>query len=803
MKEFKMNSFWAINDSLEYEEARRQIDDFKSKGLTGIIFHPRNYTGSPAYLSIEYFNLVDRLILYCRQNEMDFWIYDENGWPSGSADGKVIQTDSGLRKSVLALDLPGEQSDQHTLITDYYDGQKKHKIFLLSEKLPSPMDKTAAEIFIHLTYEAYRLNLSKDAFGYLSGFFSDEVHLPASFGTDKKIVNVPWSETLPQTYFKSCGRSLIEDLPALFSNNIFSKSQTEKIRINFWTSCSAELTQNFYEPINNWCEKYNKRYIAHLKGEETPAFSVPFNGSPFQVLKAINLPAVDALERYPSNSYYPRIAASLADQFGDGNCFCEGQGGAGWGVSPQDFLSYFEWLMNCGINQFCLHISQYRLKAEAMRDWPPSTPRHLTWSEHFAEVMQVLKQKQKLFNQKTAMLVVVPQRGITAQYQPWEIQQTNEHNGSCPPDTLTARWSQEVIDYSEKLTDAGIPFHVCDERMLEENGVFLDGKIKVGKMIYTSVFADKHCRFTSENIGKEIEKISSFPVLKEKNPQAVQHYQEHEIEQSDWKIIPDDLNLLPFGENFFIGGSRKLTINLDEVMPIRLLATDALDSIVINGSLQHAVPIYKDDRYIYELHRDFFSKGKNLLEIYGNPMEQRPFCWLQGQFLVLAAMDDRKNGITRTAEVHLSLWNSQNINSESLGKNGLPFRFAPVRLEKSIEVPADRVNQLIHFDSLSCDGIEVELSGKKHFLWKGKDAPEIQAGKSGRINLKAKVYPSTFNANGPHHYLFGDYKVISPAQIEGDKNFADPLNAPQKTNSENMGFKDYGIGKVILKQKLD
>lgn len=35
---------------------------------------------------------LSELILYAKAMGAEFWLYDENGWPSGSADGRVLSS---------------------------------------------------------------------------------------------------------------------------------------------------------------------------------------------------------------------------------------------------------------------------------------------------------------------------------------------------------------------------------------------------------------------------------------------------------------------------------------------------------------------------------------------------------------------------------------------------------------------------------------------------------------------------------------------------------------------------------------
>ena len=91
MKKIKFLSFWAINAPLDSALLKNQMDQLKSLGMDGVVFQPRYYPGCPPYLSQQYMDILSEIILHAKKTQMDFWIYDENGWPSGSADGEVLK----------------------------------------------------------------------------------------------------------------------------------------------------------------------------------------------------------------------------------------------------------------------------------------------------------------------------------------------------------------------------------------------------------------------------------------------------------------------------------------------------------------------------------------------------------------------------------------------------------------------------------------------------------------------------------------------------------------------------------------
>ena len=89
-RKMKFLSFWSINDSVHTESLCKQMLELKQHGMEGVVFHPRFYPGEPNYMSHEFIRIVGEVILYAKSIGMEFWIYDENGWPSGAADGQVL-----------------------------------------------------------------------------------------------------------------------------------------------------------------------------------------------------------------------------------------------------------------------------------------------------------------------------------------------------------------------------------------------------------------------------------------------------------------------------------------------------------------------------------------------------------------------------------------------------------------------------------------------------------------------------------------------------------------------------------------
>lgn len=166
-------------------------------------------------------------------------------------------------------------------------------------------------------------------------------------------------------------------------------------------------------------------------------------------------------------------------------------GGAGWGTSPEDLERYLLWLGRNGITDFVFHLSQYRLDTPAITDWPPSELLHLSWKDAFPAVLE--RASRELTARPPvvpATLVVAPYRGLMAEYEPWELMQTNGQNASTFPDTPASRINSAFLAQLEKLKSAGIAYDVTDERTLETDGVIDNGRVQLGQATYTHLVVD-------------------------------------------------------------------------------------------------------------------------------------------------------------------------------------------------------------------------------------------------------------------------------------------------------------------------
>ena len=90
-KRYRPSPFWSWNEKLNTDETRRQIRLMNEAGLGGYFMHARGGLLTE-YMGEEWFQNGSAAIDEGKKCGMLPWGYDENGWPSGFANGIVPKT---------------------------------------------------------------------------------------------------------------------------------------------------------------------------------------------------------------------------------------------------------------------------------------------------------------------------------------------------------------------------------------------------------------------------------------------------------------------------------------------------------------------------------------------------------------------------------------------------------------------------------------------------------------------------------------------------------------------------------------
>ena len=82
--------FWSWNDDMDAAEICRQLREFAQGRFGGVVIHARAGLRIP-YMGSEWFDAFRVAVDECRRLGLHIFIYDEDGWPSGFAAGRIPQ----------------------------------------------------------------------------------------------------------------------------------------------------------------------------------------------------------------------------------------------------------------------------------------------------------------------------------------------------------------------------------------------------------------------------------------------------------------------------------------------------------------------------------------------------------------------------------------------------------------------------------------------------------------------------------------------------------------------------------------
>lgn len=342
---------WVWNDICTCEIIDAQLSEMQNLGIRAfyILPEPKEFRPdsmptdlTPDYLSAKHFELCAYAVEKGKSLGMNCWIYDEGGWPSGSACGRVIkdhpeygqQTLTTYKRSVSAGDIyrkttpdtlaafsrdneiitEGHIFPEDTFITEY-----------VTEKddcnYPDLLNKNATEHFIELTHEKYASAFKNLLGKTVTAVFTDEPKAPSE----------AFSEELAKKYEAAYGESIIPYLP-LIAQEVLPTEENVHILHRWHDLCSRMFCENFLLTCKKWANENGIAFTGHLDKDHDPLGCMNGGGN-FNLMRALrcfDIPGIDVIWRqlYPENKittkndlngyngFFPRFASSAAAQNG-------------------------------------------------------------------------------------------------------------------------------------------------------------------------------------------------------------------------------------------------------------------------------------------------------------------------------------------------------------------------------------------------------------------------------------------------------------------------------------------------------
>jgi len=377
--------FWLWNAPLEPVLLREQLRDMAGHQARSVCMLPMphafrpdttNNLMEPDYLTPEFFARVGLAVEEAAALGMHWWLYDEGGWPSGQACGKVTEghPDFGqhrlVRERVEAKGAYEVPADAVALVVEgtpptvlrpgetWSPSQPEEAAYVYRVAVGGYADLLNPDVtarFIQLTHEAYKKAIG-DHFGKTVRFtFTDEPNAP-NLDPGKSITWTPGMDTLHRELF---GGSLFEVLPSLFAEPGPDMAVTDaRARIDFYELWTSQFRYAYFQRIQNWCHSAGLGSAGHLNGEDQTINAVRYGfGHALRQLRAMDVPGVDLIWRQlfpgrPDQHHFPKFASSAAHQNGTRFALTESFCVYGNGLTPAQMKWLVDYQYIRGLNLF-------------------------------------------------------------------------------------------------------------------------------------------------------------------------------------------------------------------------------------------------------------------------------------------------------------------------------------------------------------------------------------------------------------------------------------------------------------------
>ena len=460
---------WVWNDVCTREIIDEQLAEMQRLGIRAfyILPEPKDFRPdsmptnlSPDYLSDEFFKLCAYAIDKGTFLGMNCWIYDEGGWPSGGACGKVVK------------DRP-----------EYSSGGN----------YPDLLNKNATEYFIETTHQKYAA-----ATRNFSAVFTDEPKAPSN----------PFNKDLADKYEKVCGESILPYLP-LIEDKEMPTDENVHILHRWYDLCSRMFCENYLLPCKKWANENGFDFTGHLDKDHSPDGCMNGGGN-FNLMRALrcfDIPGIDVIWRqiYPEskvnikddmnayNGFYPRYASSASAQNGTKYAMSEIFGVAGPGLT-YDMMRYTVGFQAVrGINIFNPFNFPLGRKGQLLAQELPV----------FTESQPYYRYLDK-FNRYTERLSYISSLGEriyeTALYYP-----VSDFQGRLNAEKVAA----EFDSLGRKLEDMTVDFDIVDDDIIQTAQMTDSGCLHIGRAKYKHIIIPENA-FVPEATQKALNEFIAY-----------------------------------------------------------------------------------------------------------------------------------------------------------------------------------------------------------------------------------------------------------------------------------------------------
>jgi len=514
---------WIWNEPVNTEIIDTQLEEFAQAGIKGIYilpmpkeFRPATMKTSmtPEYLSEEFFKCVKHALDKGSELNMELWLYDEAGWPSGGACGKTISQNPKARETVISKRIvslkendvyavssgtiasfidktrvaDGYVSNTNIEISEYYT-EKASSSHPNSVNRIDSTNKDVIDTFIDNTYEKYKDALG-DTFNKATAIFTDEPSVIP------KII----PENFFEEFYNKYGYDAKDYIYCIEDSSLAQTHEEYMARIHYGRLVGEFFHTNYCKKLGDWCRDNGKLFAGHLDLDHIPdGGATQGYFSHLHALSEFDIPGIDVIWhqiRIPEENiptvpegapFFPRLASSAAHQKGNNLALTESFAVYSDAVTPDEFQYILNYQAIRGINVFniMLAASGYS-KTSSLVERPVFSSRKPGFYN--------LEHLNTYFKRLSYLLKLGKPQIDTALYIPCADFWSNEEKSK--------KASESYIKEGNLLENKNIEFDIIDDYAISDAEA-TDGGLKIGTMIYSKIVVPK-CEFMPDEIRNKI-----------------------------------------------------------------------------------------------------------------------------------------------------------------------------------------------------------------------------------------------------------------------------------------------------------
>ncbi len=427
----------------------------------------------------------------CKQLGLRVWIYDEEGYPSGSAGGLVLEGHPEYEAMALAYD--PTQNDPF-IVRPSYEFTHAASNYAALRRYPNLIDDRATRRFLEVTHDRYWQHAGEYFGQPIVATFTDEPSLmavnigqiPQDVQKRVRVVDpldanvtslpsVPWCYDMEDRYRERYHQDLMAQRRSLF---VGDSDEDRAVRRQFWGLVADLISQRYFGAIQQWCHAHKVAASGHSLYEESILHHVPLEGSAIQALSRMDIPGLDLLTSDPAAVIYsgwltaglPASAAVLTGgrrvmtEVSDFQQKMSKQG-------PADLVrmqATAAWQAALGVTEFTLYYHIGDRPVEASR----------AYGDYVGRLNAILRPAKM----DQAVLLYYPIWDLWAEYRPM-AERLSVAGQSQRAKQIVDSFNQ----LGQRLQRSQVPFVIIDHKFLASAAVEPNGKLKIQDHLFSSL----------------------------------------------------------------------------------------------------------------------------------------------------------------------------------------------------------------------------------------------------------------------------------------------------------------------------